>query len=160
MKTLTTKTKLDIQLNTVDVPSGKKVLLGIGDEVYPLTAEDSRNLGVALIDTANHGTLHRPIDVTVLDQHPFIALAMRFPTLRYADGLMSQSGLPYFQPDVFDEWAVSASRCSAARWAARFVLHAYDSTRKWKSGAFDIFAARASWDSEHRAVFREWFKNG
>lgn len=80
-------------------------------------------------------------------------LARLFPSLRGAIGVDPVSGLDLL---ALDEWAMNHSRSDGTVNAARFILHIFDSTRKWKCGAFELVPAIRSWDRDHLAAFQSW----
>lgn len=159
MRSLRTDTKIDVDLRSLDFESGRKILLGLSGEVYPgvvyaFTQADARRIGSALFAIASDDDGPAKPPVPALDGDRFITLARQFPTLRFADGLDGE-----FYPTKLDEWACNGSLSTAARHAARFVLHVYDSRRAWKSGVFNVSDARGAWDSIHRAAFANWFSS-
>jgi hypothetical protein len=78
------------------------------------------------------------------------SLAMTFPTLRDADGIV------HWDPNAFEEWLVKQEPQSAARWAGRFLLSVWTPTRAWVSGRFVRHEALACWDENHRRAFAVW----
>ena len=111
---------------------------------------------------------------------PTLALARSFPLLRDApgvrgprridpcrpadpefyttiDGVRCQAGeVRPFNAAALDKWSKAAGITRQARHAARFVLSVWDSTNRWKAGPFNVHAALAAWDDEHREAFAAW----
>jgi hypothetical protein len=81
------------------------------------------------------------------------ALAYSFPTLRDAP-------IDPFEASELEHWIMGPSAGSGATWAAIFVLSVFNpGAMPYRScGLFDLHAALAVWDAEHRAAFLRWVK--
>lgn len=77
-------------------------------------------------------------------------LALRFPTLRRAEGLQP------WQPVAFDAWAARYAPGAGALHAARFLLALWNGQAEWSCGRFDAVDALATWDRAHRTAFLAW----
>lgn len=78
------------------------------------------------------------------------ALALSFPSLRYADGIAP------WEPDPFARWLRSGAPGHGAKCAGQFVLSVWSPSTRWKSGRFDLHEGLAIWDEPHRAAFLAW----
>ena len=73
------------------------------------------------------------------------------------DGKACRSGeVRPFDAAALDKWTKAGDIPRQGRHAALFVLSVWDSTHRWKCGRFDLHAALAAWDDEHREAFAAW----
>ncbi len=81
------------------------------------------------------------------------ALALSFPTLRYADGVAP------WEPLHFGRWLRSGAPGHGAKCAGRFLLSVWNPSTRWRSGRFDLHEALCVWDREHHAAFLAWVRS-
>jgi len=77
-------------------------------------------------------------------------LCRQFPTLRGAPGAEP------FDAIKLHAWARGGAGTSGNRHAVRFVLQVWDSAERWALGDFNLVAAFAGWDDDHRRVVLRW----
>jgi len=80
-------------------------------------------------------------------QSGYVGLALRFPSLCNAEGIMP------WNPLRLDSWALSIGRDRQALHAARFILDRWNSQLDWECGRFDMHSAINCWDLAHRFTF-------
>lgn len=79
-------------------------------------------------------------------------LCYQFPSLRRA------SGAEPWDACELHAWAIGPTGASGNRHAVRFVLSVWDYREVWTLGPFDVVAAFAAWDDEHRAACLTWLR--
>ena len=84
------------------------------------------------------------------NRHNMAWLCRQFPTLRGAPGAEP------FDAIALHAWARGGAGTSGNRHAVRFVLQVWDHGERWALGDFNLVAAFAAWDDDHRRVVLRW----
>jgi hypothetical protein len=74
----------------------------------------------------------------------------------YFPCIVGKPGVRPWDPERLDEWADQAGTTASELYTARFVLHVWDGTQRWKCGRFDLLEALEFWDELHREAFVSW----
>ncbi len=94
--------------------------------------------------------------ISLKEPHPYAArmtaLALSFPTMRYADGVAPWDAVR------LSRWLRSGAPGHGAKCAGQFLLGVWNPSTRWRSGKFDLHEALGVWDHEHHAAFLAWVR--